>query len=245
MTYRPWQTIQYKIELPYYYVGDEKYALRQCEVCGNSYGIPYNRREVSVCGGECSLALVSTYKGGDDSTIIYNDLLVELGRHPRQAEWAERCQAQNITINIDWRQVQELAGLENHRVVSVEHVGNKDVYTGTVDESHTYFAIGGDGDTSSFVLNVNCGEINLKPMGLCNLSIAVARHDDTEETLKAKVWLATVIGTIQSMATHFPGLRDGWKENCIRERLLGVDITGQMDSEVARDSEVQVRYAGS
>jgi ribonucleoside-diphosphate reductase alpha chain len=74
-----------------------------------------------------------------------------------------------------------------------------------------------------------CGEINLRPYEFCNLSIAIARNDDTVKTLKEKVEIATIIGTIQSMATIFPGLRDIWKKNCEEERLLGVDITGQMD----------------
>jgi ribonucleoside-diphosphate reductase alpha chain len=84
-----------------------------------------------------------------------------------------------------------------------------------------------------------CGEIVLRPWEFCNLSIAVARPDDTYETLKEKVELATIIGTIQSMATHFPGLRPQWKENCENERLLGVDINGQLDSPVAQDPQVQ------
>jgi ribonucleoside-diphosphate reductase alpha chain len=75
-----------------------------------------------------------------------------------------------------------------------------------------------------------CGEINLRPWQFCNLTAAVARVDDTYETLKEKVEIATIIGSIQSMATHFPGLRPIWKQNCEEERLLGVDITGQMDS---------------
>jgi ribonucleoside-triphosphate reductase len=86
-----------------------------------------------------------------------------------------------------------------------------------------------------------CGEIVLRPFQFCNLSIAVARPDDTEETLREKVELASIIGTIQSMATHFPGLRPEWKRNCEEERLLGVDINGQMDSPVARDPDVQER----
>lgn len=84
-----------------------------------------------------------------------------------------------------------------------------------------------------------CGEIILRPMQFCNLSIAIARPDDTYETLKDKVEIATIIGTIQSMATHFPGLRPQWKKNCEEERLLGVDINGQMDSPISRDPEVQ------
>jgi ribonucleoside-triphosphate reductase len=86
-----------------------------------------------------------------------------------------------------------------------------------------------------------CGEINLRPYEFCNLSIAIARSDDTEESLREKVEIATIIGTIQSMATNFPGLRDVWKKNCQEERLLGVDINGQMDSPIAQDPDVMLR----
>jgi ribonucleoside-diphosphate reductase alpha chain len=84
-----------------------------------------------------------------------------------------------------------------------------------------------------------CGEIILRPMQFCNLSSAIARHDDTEETLLEKIELATILGTIQSMATHFPGLRSGWRENCVEERLLGVDLNGQLDSPAAQDPDIQ------
>src|SRR5438874_8453532 len=83
-----------------------------------------------------------------------------------------------------------------------------------------------------------CGEIVLRKYGFCNLSIAVARSDDTFESLKEKVQAATIIGTIQSLATHFPDLRPIWKQNCEEERLLGVDITGQMDCPTVHDPEV-------
>jgi ribonucleoside-diphosphate reductase alpha chain len=86
-----------------------------------------------------------------------------------------------------------------------------------------------------------CGEIILRPFQFCNLSIAIARKEDTYETLKDKVEVAAIIGTIQSMATNFPGLRPIWKQNCEEERLLGVDINGQLDSAVAQDASVQNR----
>ncbi len=86
-----------------------------------------------------------------------------------------------------------------------------------------------------------CGEIILRPFQFCNLSIAIARKEDTYETLKEKVEVATIIGTIQSMAVDFPGLRPEWKQNCEEERLLGVDINGQLDSPVAQDPAVQSR----
>jgi ribonucleoside-diphosphate reductase alpha chain len=90
-----------------------------------------------------------------------------------------------------------------------------------------------------------CGEIILRPFEFCNLSIAIARKEDTYESLKNKVEVAAMIGTIQAMATNFPGLRPKWKENCEEERLLGVDINGQLDSQVAQDPSVESIETGS
>lgn len=73
---------------------------------------------------------------------------------------------------------------------------------------------------------------------MCNLSQAICRSYDTYESLREKVEIATIIGTIQSLATHFPGLRKDWKRNCEDERLLGVDLTGQFDCETVRDPNV-------
>ncbi|MEM7118737.1 MAG: ATP cone domain-containing protein [Chloroflexota bacterium] len=86
-----------------------------------------------------------------------------------------------------------------------------------------------------------CGEILLRPFQFCNLTSAVARADDDYESLKDKVEMAAIIGTIQSMATHFPGLREDWVTNCVEERLLGVDLNGQMDSPAAQDPDIQRR----
>lgn len=119
------------------------------------------------------------------------------------------------------------------RIKSITPLGYKDVYDCTIPQVHAF-------DANGLYVH-NCGEIVLRPYQFCNLSITVARPDDTFEELKEKVELATIIGTIQSAATHFPGLRPQWRQNCEEERLLGVDINGQMDSELARDPEVQVR----
>jgi 5-methylcytosine-specific restriction endonuclease McrA len=74
-----------------------------------------------------------------------------------------------------------------------------------------------------------CAEILLRPYGLCNLSIAVARPDDTVESLRRKVRLAALFGVIQSTCTDFNYVRDDWRKNAEEERLLGVDITGHAD----------------
>lgn len=92
-------------------------------------------------------------------------------------------------------------------------------------------------DANGFYVH-NCGEINLPPYSFCNLSNVPARSHDTLETLIEKVRLATIMGTIQSTATNFPGLRPIWRQNCEDERLLGVDITGQLDSPITQDAKV-------
>ena len=83
-----------------------------------------------------------------------------------------------------------------------------------------------------------CGEILLQPKEFCNLSEVVARAEDTEESLARKIRLATILGTYQSTLTNFPYLSKEWKQNCEKERLLGVSITGQWDSTVVRDETI-------
>ena len=83
---------------------------------------------------------------------------------------------------------------------------------------------------SNFEFGTNpCSEIILRPYQFCNLTEVVIRADDTKETLKHKIKLATILGTIQSTLTDFPYLRKVWKKNTEEERLLGVSLTGIMD----------------
>lgn len=79
-----------------------------------------------------------------------------------------------------------------------------------------------------------CGEIVLRSRQFCNLSIVVARANDTTETLHSKTRVAAYLGTVQSLLTDFEYVGSTWKENCEEERLLGVDITGQMDCPILR-----------
>ncbi len=83
-----------------------------------------------------------------------------------------------------------------------------------------------------------CGEIILQSKQFCNLSEVVARAEDTEASFLRKVRIATILGTYQSTMTYFPYLSAEWKKNCEKERLLGVSITGQWDSKLARDPKM-------
>ncbi len=82
-----------------------------------------------------------------------------------------------------------------------------------------------------------CGEIILQSKQFCNLTEVVCRAEDTVETLKHKVRMASLIGTYQASLTNFRYLSPEWKQNCEEEALLGVSITGQWDCPVVRDEK--------
>ena len=77
-----------------------------------------------------------------------------------------------------------------------------------------------------------CAEIILRDREFCNLSEVVVRANDTEESLLEKIRLATILGTFQSTLTNFKYVSSMWKRNCEEERLLGVSLTGIMDSRI-------------
>ncbi len=89
-----------------------------------------------------------------------------------------------------------------------------------------------------------CSEIILRPYQFCNLTEVVVRETDDKESLKKKVRLATILGTLQSAFTKMPYLRKIWQRNTEEERLLGVSLTGIMDNMVlskTRDSKTWLK----
>ena len=78
-----------------------------------------------------------------------------------------------------------------------------------------------------------CSEIILRPNQFCNLTEVVVRAGDTVDTLKRKVKIATILGTIQATFTNFGYLRKRWQNNTEEERLLGVSLTGILDNYLA------------
>ena len=79
-----------------------------------------------------------------------------------------------------------------------------------------------------------CSEIILRDREFCNLTEVVVRVNDTAESLARKVRLATILGTFQSTLVDFRYLSSEWKKNCEEESLLGVSMTGIMDSPLTR-----------
>ena len=77
-----------------------------------------------------------------------------------------------------------------------------------------------------------CSEIILRSKQFCNLSEVVIRPDDNFDSLRRKVELATILGTLQAAVTGFKYLTRKWINNTEEERLLGVSLTGIMDHHI-------------
>ena len=82
-----------------------------------------------------------------------------------------------------------------------------------------------------------CSEIILRPNQFCNLSEVVVRADDTLDSLKEKVRIAAILGTLQATLTDFRYLRTIWKKNTEEEALLGVSLTGIMDAKITNSGK--------
>jgi ribonucleoside-diphosphate reductase alpha chain len=83
-----------------------------------------------------------------------------------------------------------------------------------------------------------CGEIILRPNGLCNLTEVIVSSRDTQATLKQKIKWAAILGTFQSTLTDFRYLRKTWKQNAEEERLLGVSLTGIYDNPITYNPDL-------
>ena len=86
-----------------------------------------------------------------------------------------------------------------------------------------------------------CAEIAL-PSGngggsACNLSEVVIRDGDTLASLKKKVEIAAIFGTLQSTLTNWRYVRKKWVEQLEEERLLGISFTGICDHPVMSGKE--------
>ena len=101
------------------------------------------------------------------------------------------------------------------------------------ESARKHLALSGRRKHKDVEFGVNpCGEIILRPCGLCNLTEVVARPADTRRTLMEKVRKAVILGTLQSTLTSFRYVRKVWQTNAEEERLLGVSLTGIMDNKL-------------
>lgn len=82
-----------------------------------------------------------------------------------------------------------------------------------------------------------CAEISINPIldgvsgfGVCNLTEVNCSDVTTQEELNARIIQAAVIGTLQAAYTNFPYIGQTSVDIAKKEALLGVSLTGIMDS---------------
>ena len=202
--------------------------------------------EVVVVGGVRRSAMISL-----------SDLEDERIRHAKAGPWWEtaphRALANNSAVYNETPTVGKF--MEEWLSLYNSHSGERGIFN---REAAQKTAAKYDNRDPNFDFGTNpCSEIVLRPYQFCNLTEVVVRHDDNLETLKKKVEIATILGTVQATFTKFPYLRKVWQKNTEEERLLGVSLTGIYDndmmskgpkevlSELREHSRaVNVKYAG-
>jgi len=175
--------------------------------------------EVVVVGGVRRSAMISL-----------SDLDDERIRHAKAGPWWEtaphRALANNSAVYNETPPVGKF--MEEWLSLYNSHSGERGIFNR--DAAKKTVAKYGHRDTDYDFGTNPCSEIVLRPYQFCNLTEVVVRHDDSFETLKEKVEIATILGTIQATFTKFPYLRKVWQKNTEEERLLGVSLTGIYDN---------------
>ena len=174
--------------------------------------------EVVVVGGERRSALISLSNLSDDRM-----------RHAKAGRWWESNQQRALANNSACYTEKPDMGIfmEEWKSLYESKSGERGLFNRGA--AKTQAGKNGRRDIDHEFGTNPCSEIILRDREFCNLSEVVVREDDTEESLKEKVKLATIIGTMQSTLTNFRYLNRKWEENCKEERLLGVSMTGIMD----------------
>ena len=174
--------------------------------------------EVVVVGGVRRSALISLSDLGDDQM-----------RHAKSGQWWENEGQRHLANNsVSYDSKPDMGTFMREWLSLYEsQSGERGIFNRQSAKKQA--GKSGRRDTD-FMFGCNpCSEIILRPYQFCNLSEVVARSDDTLESLKNKVYIATILGTLQATLTNFRYLRKIWKQNTDEERLLGVSLTGIMD----------------
>jgi ribonucleoside-triphosphate reductase len=177
--------------------------------------------DIVVCGGVRRSALISLTDLNDDQL-----------RHAKSGNWwVEQQQRALANISAVYEQKPDMATFMNEwSALHLSRSGERGIFSRKASQAAAakYERRSPDIDYGTNP----CSEIILRPYQFCNLSEVVVRATDDLESLKNKVRLATILGTLQSTLSDFRYLNRKWKTNTEEERLLGVSLTGIMDNGV-------------
>ena len=175
--------------------------------------------EIVVVGGVRRSAMISLSNLTDDRM-----------RHAKSGEWWNMNPQRSLANNsVSYTEKPDVGAFMREWVALYEsHSGERGIFNRVASQKQA--AKYGKRDPEHDFGTNPCSEIILRPYQFCNLTEVVIRPDDTYDTLKSKVRVASILGTIQSTFTHFPYLRKVWQKNTEEERLLGVSLTGILDN---------------
>jgi len=175
--------------------------------------------ETVVVGGVRRSALISLSNLSDDRM-----------RHAKSGAWWENNPQRSLANNsVCYTEKPDmLAFMKEWQAMYESQSGERGIFNRIAAKKQA--GKNGRRDTNHDFGTNPCSEIILRPYQFCNLTEVVCRAGDTFESLKRKVELATILGTIQATFTDFRYLRSIWKRNTEEEALLGVSFTGLMDS---------------
>jgi len=185
------------------------------------HGLVCKVAEIVVVGGVRRSALISLSSFSDDRL-----------RHAKSGQWWESHPEFALANNsVAYTERPDMESFMREWLSLVESKsGERGIFNREASQKQA--ARNGRRD-ASFAFGTNpCSEIILRDRQFCNLSEVVVRSDDTFNTLRDKVKLATIFGTFQATLTDFRYLGKSWKDNTAEEALLGVSLTGIMDHPV-------------
>lgn len=215
------------------------YSANGCVISGHRVALKGIDREQidNVCSTLATMGIESYVTTNKPKTVLFSNGAYEckesydlnISKYESIVRFAE-----NISFVQKYKRdsLQDLLDKRAPHVRSVKPVGVAEVFDFTEPKTHW-------GVVEGFV--VHNSEILLRPGQFCNLTAACTRPEDDFESLKEKIRLATIIGTIQATQTNFSYLSPIWKENCEEERLLGVSIPGVMDHPVLQNTSDEAK----
>lgn len=175
--------------------------------------------DVVVVGGVRRAALISLSDLNDDKM-----------RYAKSGEWwthsPHRALANNSAVYHDGVPVSQF--MDEWHALYLSGSGERGIFNR--DAAKRHIARSGLRDPNYEWGTNPCSEILLRSAQFCNLTEVVVRPKDSEKKLNQKIVLASFLGTLQSTLTDFQVLRPIWRANCEAERLLGVSLTGLLDS---------------
>ena len=183
--------------------------------------------EVVVVGGVRRSALISLSNLSDDRM-----------RHAKSGQWWEQNGQRALANNSACYTEKPDMGIfmEEWTALYNSKSGERGIFNRA--SANKQAAKNGRREIEGYQFGTNpCSEIILRDREFCNLSEVVVRSTDTRQSLLEKVRLATILGTFQSTLTNFKYVSAAWKKNCMEERLLGVSLTGIMDSRMTNGKE--------